>query len=147
MYTSGSRGGCEGNYPFCVFAVYELLGEGRKGCRWVLLSGAVFLACIPAERNVNVRGCFVSCYSHSSTPSPHPPSLWGFLHSAAALFVCIPADRTASVCLFFFRAPAVCLSRNGWVGGGGGFRCLLTLNGGAFGMHASGSGGQVRGTL
>ena len=128
MYTSGSRGGCEGNYPFCVFAVYELLGEGRKGCRWVLLSGAVFLACIPAERNVSVRGCFVSCYSHSSTPSPHPPSLWGFLHSAAALFVCIPADRTASVCLFFFRAPAVCLSRNGWVGGGGSGVSLLSTS-------------------
>ena len=30
---------------------------------------------------------------------------WGFLHLAAALFVCIPADRTASVCFFSFVLP------------------------------------------
>ena len=64
MYTSGSRGGCEGNYPFGAFAVYELLGGGGKGCRWDLLSGAVFLVCIPAERNVSVRGCFILCFRH-----------------------------------------------------------------------------------
>ena len=51
--------------PFCAFAVYELLGEGRKGYRWVLLSGAVFLVCIPAEKNVSLRGCFILSYSHS----------------------------------------------------------------------------------
>ena len=43
---------------------------------------------------------------------------WGFSHLAAALFVCIPADRTASVCFFpFFVLPAF---TSHVMGGGGG---------------------------
>ena len=66
----------------------------------------------------------------------------GYLQSVAALLVCIAASREGErVGIFNFAlSPS---ESPGARSGGWGFRWISTIDGGAYGMHTSGSGGQA----
>ena len=89
--------------------------------------------------------CFVLQPFKHTFPPTHPFSGDSYTRRRRSSYAYQLIGQPAYVCFSFVLPPFA--SHVMGVGVGGGFRCLLTLNGGAFGMHASGSGGQVRGTL